>query len=217
MDHMDFYKSVDILTKIWYKTNQFYVTNNTLKMDCLKFLNEEGKTNSQENSLDDETIDINTAECEDLNDYVNMINYTNAMLYMKKNTDDTSYIIKRLFDNEKEYEYAMCIDKKFVLKQCNAKCQCHEVIKNDRPKEITHCNSYKVENTLNCLVDGDSKEIGVKEYFSVARQIKIEDYYLMDYFCWNQTYSRGNYKIDNSMKIMKTSISYILLLLFLLL
>ena len=49
---------------------------------------------------------------------------------------------------------------------------------------------------MNCLVDGDYKELGIIEYFSFMRQIKIKDYYLMHYYCWNQTYFRGNYKID---------------------
>ena len=137
---------------------------------------------------------------------------------MKNETDYSSYIVKRLLDNEKEYEYAMCIDKRFILKQCNGKCQCHEVIKNDRPKEIAYCNSFKIENTMNCFVDGNYKEIGVTDYFSVIRQVKIDDYYLMDYFCWNQTYSRGNYKIEekNVSKMMNVSKSVLFLLFFLL-
>lgn len=219
LDHMDFSKSVDILTKIWYQTSQFYIKNNNNTIDCLEFINEEDKSSSQESSSNSDIIDIDTADCEDISGYTSMINFTNAILYMKKNTDDTSYIIKRLLDNEKEYEYAMCIDKQFVLKQCNDKCQCHEVIKNERPEEITRCNSYQVENVLNCLVDGNPKEISVTEYFSVVRQLKIDNYYLMDYFCWNQTYSRGNFinkQENNSVKI-KTSISFLLLLCFLLL
>ena len=61
---------------------------------------------------------------------------------------------------------------------------------------------------MNCIVDGDYKELGVAEYFSFIKQIKIEDYYLMDYYCWNQTYSRGNYKIEggnNSKEKVKLS------------
>ena len=213
-DHMNFYLSVDILTKIWYQSSQFYYknnTNNTMKIDCINYLNEE---DDKEKLSNDEIIDIDTANCEDVKDFIKMMNFTNAILYMKKEENDYSYIIKRLLDNEKEYEYAICNNNKFILKQCDGKCQCHEVIKNDRPKEITHCNSYKSENVMNCLVDGDYKELGITEYFSFIRQIKIEDYYLMDYYCWNKTYSRGNYKIEggnNSKENMK--LSYLLLLL----
>ena len=214
LDHMDFGKSVDIITKIWYKSSQFYIKNNTNTINCLEFLNEEDKSKRQESPSNSETIDIDTVECQDLSGYTDVIKLTNSILYMKKSTDDSSYIIKRLIDNEKEYEYAMCIDNKFILKQCNNQCQCHEVIKNDRPKEIARCNSYQVENSLNCFVDGNSKEIFLTEYFSVVRQIKIDNYYLMDYFCWNQTYSRGNYMTkqeNNSMK-MTTSMSIFLFL-----
>ena len=215
IDHMNLEPSVKILNKVWSKTNQFYNKNNTSKINYLKSLSEENKTNNLENSSNKYSIKINTADCEDVKDYVTMINFTNAVLYMKNQSNNATYIIKRLLDNEKEYEYAMCFDNKFILKQCNEKCKCHEVIKNKRPKEISHCNTYPYNNALNCLVDGNSKEIFVKEYFSVIEEIKIDKYYLMDYFCLNQTYSRGNYD-DNSMKIMKTSISFLVLFLFLL-
>ena len=217
-DHKNFYKSVDILTKIWYNSNLYNAQKYNNTLDCSQFLNEEDKGNNQENSSDDETIDINSVDCEDVNDFVTILNFTNAILYMKNETDYSSYIVKRLLDNEKEYEYAMCIDKRFILKQCNGKCQCHEVIKNDRPKEIAYCNSFKIENTMNCFVDGNYKEIGVTDYFSVIRQVKIDDHYLMDYFCWNQTYLRGNYKIEekNVAKMMNVSKSVLFLLFFLL-
>lgn len=209
-DHMNLEPSVEILNKVWYKNNQFYNKNITSKMNYFKFLNEENKTNSLENSSNKYSIKINTADCEDVKDYVTMINFTNAVLYMKNQSNNATYIIKRLLDNEKEYEYAMCFDHKFILKQCNEKCKCHEVKKNKRPKEISHCNTYHYNNALNCLVDGNSKEITIKEYFSVVKEIKIDKYYLMDYFCLNQTYSRGNYD-NNSKKIMKTSISFLVL------
>ena len=212
-DHMDLSKTVDILTKIWYKATHFYIKNKTNTINYLEFLNDEDKSKSQEK------IDIDTANCEDLSGYTAMFNLSNAIFYMKNNTEDGSYVLKKLLDNGKEYEYAMCVDKQFVLKQCNDKCQCHEVIKNDRPKEITRCNSYQVENALNCLVDGKPKEIFVTEYFSVVRQMKIDNYYLMDYFCWNQTYSRGNYmsKLENNSVKISTSISFLLFLFLLLL
>ena len=210
---MDLSKTVDILTKIWYKATHFYIKNKTNTINYLEFLNDEDKSKSQEK------IDIDTANCEDLSGYTAMFNLSNAIFYMKNNTDDGSYVLKKLLDNGKEYEYAMCADKQFVLKQCNDKCQCHEVIKNDRPKEITRCNSYQVENALNCLVDGKPKEIFVTEYFSVVRQMKIDNYYLMDYFCWNQTYSRGNYmsKLENNSVKISASLSFLLFLFLLLL
>ena len=68
---------------------------------------------------------------------------------------------------------------------------------------------------MNYLADGDYKELGIAEYFSFMRRIKIKDYYLMDYYCWNQTYFRGNYKIDggnNSKEKIKLS-NFVLLLL----
>ena len=216
MDHMEFYKSVDILTKIWYRTNKNNVKNNTLKMNYLKSLNEENNTNSLKDASEKYTININSAECEDVKDYIAMINYTNAVLYMKNQSDDATYIIKRLLDNEIEYEYAMCYNDKFILKQCDEKCNCHEVTKNERPKEIEYCNSFQIENALDCLVDGKSKEIAVTEYFSVLKQMKIDEYYLMDYFCLNETYQRGNYKKKCSSMNMKPSIIFLLLLFFLL-
>lgn len=215
-DHMLLNKYVDILTKIWFETGSFYSKNNNTKMDYINFLNEEKETKEKENLSNNETIDIDTANCEDVSDFVEMVNFTNAVLYTKNEENDFYYIIKRLLDNEKEYEYAICNNNKFILKQCNGKCECHEVTKNDRPKEITHCNSYQSENVMNCLVDGNYKEIGITEYFSVINQIKIEDYYLMDYFCLNQTYSRGNYKINddnNSKYIIKSSKLLLLLIL----
>jgi hypothetical protein len=212
-DHIDLYKSVDILTQIWYTTNQFNDINNISKIDCVNFLNDDNE------KLSDEIIDINTADCEDVTGYTLAINFTNAILYLNKDINDpSSYIIKRLLNNEKEYEYAMCIDKKFILKQCDGKCQCHEVLKNDRPKEISHCNNYQFESSMNCLVDGKPKEIDVYKYFSIINEIKIDDYYLMDYFCYNQTYSRGNYKIEgknNSLIIIKVSLLSIIFLLLL--
>ena len=211
-DHMNMRAVVDILTKdVWLPNNK----GANEKMNFIKFINEEGDQINKEISSNDETIDINKVECEDVNDYIAEVNFTNMILYMKNDTEDNSYILKRLIDNEKEYEYAKCIDKNFVLKQCDGKCKCHEITKNDRPKEISFCNTNQIQSTMNCLVDGESKEISVKDHFSLMREIKIEDYYLMDYFCGNKTYSRGNYKIEenkNNHKIMKVSILLLLLL-----
>lgn len=162
----------------------------------------------------DETIDITTADCENVDSYKTLATYQDIILYYTEDENSyiTSYIIKRLLDNEKEYEYAICSESKFVIKQCNVNngnCNCHEVIKNDRPKEITQCNSLQLESVMNCLVDGISKEIQIKDYFSLMTQTKIEDYYLMEYYCNNEIYYRGNYK-NNSKKL---SVSSILLLL----
>ena len=216
-DHMNMKAVVDILTKdVWLPLNN--QTNS--KIDYLNFLNDEKNIDFSENAFDNETIDINTAECEEVESYMALANYTNIILYMKNDTNDSSYIIKRLLDNEKEYEYALCSEKKFVLKQCDGKCQCHEITKNERPKEITYCDSFKTRNVINCLVDGKYKEINIKNYFSLLQEVKIDDYYLMDYFCWNQSYSRGNYKNEednniNSMK--KIALSRILIFLLVLL
>ena len=57
---------------------------------------------------------------------------------------------------------------------------------------------------MNCFVDGKYKEIYIKNYFSLLQEIKIDDYYLMDYFCWNQSYSRGNYKKEGDNNINST-------------
>ena len=45
-----------------------------------------------------------TFSCEDVNDFIKIINFTNSVLYMKKEENDYSYVIKRLLDNEKKYE-----------------------------------------------------------------------------------------------------------------
>ena len=70
-------------------------------MDFINNLNEENVKDRQTN---DETIYIDTANCEDVNDFIKIINFTNSILYMKKEENDYSYVIKRLLDNKKEYE-----------------------------------------------------------------------------------------------------------------
>ena len=102
------------------------------KIEYINFLNKYSII--YENKFDNETIDINTAECEEVASYMALVNYINIILFMKNDTNDSSYIIKRLIDNEKELEYALRNDKKFVLKQCDGRCQCHEITKNDIPK-----------------------------------------------------------------------------------
>ena len=196
-DYMNMKAVVDILTKdLWPSLNN----QRNAKIDYLHFLH--------------------CCECEEIESYMALANYTNIILYMKNDTNDSSYIIKRLLDNEKEYEYVLCSEKKFILKQCDGKCQCHEITKNERPKEITYCDSFKSQNVINCLVDGKYKEINIKSYFSLLKEVKIDKYYLMDYFCWNQSYSRGNYKNEednnrNSMKKIELSNKLIFLLILL--
>ena len=70
-------------------------------MDFINNLNEENVKDRQAN---DEAICVDTANCEDVNDFIKIINFTNSILYMKKEENDYSYVIKRLLDNEKEYE-----------------------------------------------------------------------------------------------------------------
>ena len=60
------------------------------KIDYLNFLNGENM-NKNKLSSDIETIDINTANCENANDYFNMVNHTD-MILMNKYSDDNSYI-----------------------------------------------------------------------------------------------------------------------------
>ena len=77
-------------------------------MDFIYNLNEENVKDRQAN---DETIYIDTANCEDVNDFIKIINFTNSVLYMKKEENDYSYVIKRLLDNEKKYECRNLFDE----------------------------------------------------------------------------------------------------------
>jgi len=71
---------------------------------------------------------------------------------------------------------------------------------------------------MNCLIDGKIRHVESRNYFSLLGQTKIEKYYMMNYYCKNEIYLRGNYQDDqddqnnqnNSSK--KISISFILLL-----
>ncbi len=54
-------------------------------------------------------------------------------------------------------------------------------------KEIAYCNSFQAQNVMNRFVDGKYKEIKIKNYFSLLQEIKIDDHYLMEYFCWEQS------------------------------
>lgn len=192
-------------------------STNCLRFDYIKFISEEGINEFKESQIneDDETINIDTIECEDVKDYIIEANYSDAIFYLKN--DNSTYIIKRLLDNEKEYEYAICTDSGFVLKQCNNKCNCHKIEKNDRPKKIELCSSYQFESTMNCLIDGKIRNVESKNYFSLLGQTKIEKYYLMNYYCKNEIYLRGNYQDQDEQNNSseKISISFILLLLIL--
>ena len=224
LDHIFIVKTVNAITKNgWGKESPAWdgdtvncLNMDYMKMDYIKFLNEEENMVTENyskmayNTNDNGEIDINTVECENLNNYIEEAKFEDVILYF--NNGGSSYIIKRLLDSLKEYEYAICIDNKFVLKQCDANCKCHEVKKNDRPKEIEQCTSYQPDSTMNCLIDGTPKEIELKDYFSLIGQTKIGDYYLMDYICNNQIFERGNYK--NSQNINK-KYSLILILSFL--
>lgn len=211
-DHVDLSRTVNaILKKGWGTENPSYDksdTTNCLKMDYIKFLAEERDSKTEENlsEYDDGTIDIYSANCTDVTDYNIDSIYQDVILYFK--SDNSSYIIKRLLDEEKEYEYAICSKNGFILKQCDSKCKCHEVLKNDRPKSITMCTSYQLDSAMFCLVDGIPKVIELTDLFSIMGQTKIDNYYLMDYYCHNETYQRGNYK--NNSKII--SLSFILFL-----
>lgn len=180
----------------WDKTN-------CLQMNYLGFLNEEKDIKSKSNpkdlifKYDDGTIEIDTAHCENVDDYEIAVKYEDIILYTKNSSNTPSYILKRILDNEKEYEYAICSDTNFILKQCDENCKCHEITKNDRPKTINQCSSYQLDSTMKCMVDEKYKKVETKVYFSLVGQTKIDDYYLMDYFCNNQIYQRGNYNNAN--------------------
>lgn len=214
-DHMMNNYLEAIHKKGWGEENRSYDDSDTtscLRMNYFNFLSEEGNSISKENSLsgnDDGTIDIDTSDCEDVKDYKVEARYQNIFLYLKD--DNKTYIIKRLLDNGKEYEYALCSNNGFVLKQCDGKCNCHEVVKNDRPKKITMCSSYQMESAMSCLIDGEVKNVELRDYFSLFGETKIENYYLMDYYCNNQHHQRGNYQ-NNSQKI---TVSFILLMMLL--
>ena len=144
---MNLYESAKIFKKIWYYTKRNAVKNN-LKMDYIKFLDEDDA--NEENIYGDETIDINIVKCDYITWYIVIFNFINSIIYMKNESNYTSYTIKRLLDNGKEWEYASYIDKKFILKYYNCKCEYHEMVKNDRQKEIIYYNSYQGEITINC-------------------------------------------------------------------
>ena len=215
LDHIYFYRTVDAITKNgWGQENTYndkYDITNCLKMDYIKFLDEGINSISEySSSSSDDEIEIDTATCEEEKDYPNKIQYEDV-IFLGKN-DNISYIIKRILDNEKEYEYAICSAKEFILKQCDKKCSCHKVSKNSRPKNITMCTSYQLDSSMICWVDDKPEQIEFRDYFSIMGQMKIKNYYLMDYYCNGQVYQRGNY---NNSEIL--SLSTILILMFLLL
>jgi len=214
-DHINFYQTIDAITKNgWGSENTYddkYDITNCLKMDYAIFL-DQGSTSMREESSSSsvDEIEIDTATCVEEKDYPNKIQYEDV-IFLGKN-DNISYIIKRILDNQKEYEYAICSADEFILKQCDQKCNCHQISKNSRPKKITMCTSYQLDSSMICLVDDNPEQIQLKSYFSIMGQTKIKDYYLMDYFCNGNIYQRGNY---NNSEIL--SLSFILMLVILLL
>ena len=219
-EHINFRYTVDVLTrKVWTQNSEYYAglyIQNYFKFDLAQFLTEEDKINKLISLFgsDDETMEINTTDCESITDYNEAVKTRDAILYY--NSDYSSYIIKRLLDDEKEYEYAKCTKDLFIIKQCDSKCNCHEVVKNDRPKEIKYCDSYTLDSVMNCLVDNTVKSVETKIYFSLMSQMKIGDYYIMDYFCQNQSFERGNYQNNKGsyfVKIFGNFILYLILLL----
>ena len=215
-DHVNFYQTVDAITKKgWGSENTYYDKDditNCLKMDYAIFLDEGSKSMSEgSSSSSGDEIEIDTATCEEEKDYPNKIQYEDV-IFLGKN-DNTSYIIKRILDNKKEYEYAICSADRFVLKQCDKNCKCHQILKNSRPKKITMCTSYQLDSSMICLVDDNPEQIELKGYFSFIGQTKIKDYYLMDYYCNGEVYQRGNY---NNSEILSLSFILMMVILFLL-
>ena len=215
-DHIYFFSTVDAILKNGWGTEKVSDddsdTTNCLRVEYAKFLDENNEKKSspmeKKKILDDEEIDIDTIDCENTTDYNPIGQYQNVFLYFKE--DNMSYIMKRLLDNEKEYEYAICNKDGFVLKQCDNKCNCHEVKKNDRPKKISMCTSYQLDSAMICLIDDQQKTVELTDYFSLMGQTKIENYYLMNYFCQNNSYERGNYQ--NNSKYFSINLILILLI-----
>ena len=217
-DHIYFFSTVDaILKKGWGTEDRSYDDSdktNCLKLDYISFLDEDinKKYVNQESSKiidNDDTIDIDSINCENEKSYNAIGKFQDVFLYLMDN--NKSYIIKRLLDNEIEYEYSICNKNGFTLKQCDSKCNCHIISKNDRPKNITMCTSFQLDSTMSCLIDGTIKRVELTDYFSLIGQTKIENYYLMNYICNNQTYERGNYK-SNSEKILIKLILFLLII-----
>lgn len=226
LDHMNMKAMFDAIYKNggWGSEKTYNDPDDVTK--CIRFnfdtfLDEEKEqisidSNNQEISLDksnNEEIDINTTSCQNVDGYNSEAQFQDLILYLKN--DNVSYILKRILDNKKEYEYVLCNKDGLVIKQCDRNCKCHIVEKNDRPQNITMCSSYQPETVMNCLVDGEEQLIETRIYFSLMSQRKIKDYFLMDYFCNNQIYQRGNYQ-NNSERISIYSALLLFLLLFLL-
>lgn len=204
-DHVILTRTVDAITiKGWGTENvspDESDTVNCLNLDFTKFLDEDKEEKSlvkddSKKVYNDGTIDINTTSCENVDGYNILGKYQDVFFYISN--DNSSYIIKRLLDNEKEYEYAICNNSGFILEQCDKNCSCHKVTKNDRPKKISMCSSYQLDSVMTCLIDGNQERVELTDYFSIMGQTKINNYYLMDYFCKNQSYERGNYIVNSN-------------------
>ena len=90
-DYVNILKVVDILIKS-YMSSMNNLSNN--KFDYTKFLNYE------ENIITNaETIDIDYIECENVDNYTLLVNYTNLVHYAKKDDNDYSSVLKRFLGN----------------------------------------------------------------------------------------------------------------------
>lgn len=218
-DHIDLSRTYNaILKNGWGIEDLSYDDSdnvNCLQLGITQFLDEERITKIEENSSvklsdnDDGTINIDTIECENVDEYNKQILLQDVFLYTK----DNSYIIKRILENQKEYEYALCSDNGFFLKQCDSQCNCHPIFKNNRPKNITMCTSYQLDSVMFCSVDGVYQQVELTEYFGLLGQTKIQNYYLMDYLCQGEIYQRGNYKNNSKSKVVSLNLLFLILIL----
>ena len=62
---------------------------------------------------------------------------------------------------------------------------------------------------MSCLIDGSVKQVELTNFFSLMRQTKIDNYYLISYFCTNQIHQRGNYPIKSNNDIKSRKIIFI--------
>lgn len=168
----------------------------------------ETKKNVLKKSGEENIVDIETIKCENTDGY--NLTVESGELYLYEVSQN--YIAKRVLDNGKEVEYAVCGDHGFYLKQCNSKCECHIVTKNDRPKEITMCTSGDLEGPKNCYVDGEIMSVDTYFYHEIMSETKIKGNYLVDYYCHDDMYQRGNYEAPKQKAESKTASTFVTLL-----
>ena len=128
LDHIRVWRTYDAIVKNgWGYEHTSYDSSDTVicineNFNYYNFLNEENNFPLKEEKIkkayqkENETIDIDTGSCIDISDDFNMTDkyQQDSVLYLKN--DNLSYIIKRILDNEKEYEYAICDNDKFIVK-----------------------------------------------------------------------------------------------------